>query len=278
MNPLRLELWENIPGSGEYTPYLLYYQPKERCSDGAILLVPGSAYRTNPSMPKQEGERVCEYLCERGIAVFMLVYRVHSGGCYPLPILDGRRAMRLLRYRCEEFAIDPSKIVTLGYSAGGHLCASLTGYHEPLEGEGVDEIDRESYVPNLQALCYPVISFDTSKEYTHKGSVVNLLGEKNTHLAQALSFEQSLTRPTPPTFLFHNFDDAEVGVQNSLLYACRLRELGTPVELHVYPDGGHGVGLANDEKPSSRHNCDWLPRFVNWLIYNGFTRDNGEDR
>lgn len=272
MIPIRYELWENVPGQGPYTPYMLYYEPKERRSDGVILLIPGSGYRMAP-LAKQEGERVSEYLCERGMTVFMLVYRAFPGGCYPLPLLDGRRAVRWIRHHCEEFGLCSSKIVTVGYSAGGHLNVSLTGYHEPLEGEGVDDIDKEDYRPNLQALCYPVISFDLSKDYTHTGSVEGLLGDELTNLAPILSFEQSLDTPAPPTFLFHNFDDASVGVQNSLLYACRLRELGSPVELHVYPDGGHGVGLAIDDKPSSRHNCDWISRFINWLEYNGFFKE-----
>lgn len=269
MEPIRYELWKNVPGQGIYTPYLLHFQPEKRRSKGVVLIVPGSGYKV-PPVHKQEGERVAEYLCERGVNVFMLVYRVHEGGCYPLPLLDGRRAVRWLRYYQDRFDIDPSKIVTLGYSAGGHLCASLTGYHEPLEGEGADKIDCENYIPNLQALCYPVISFDTSKGYTHGGSVEHLLGTEYTQLKSILTFEQNLTIPAPPTFLFHNFDDASVGVENSLLYACKLRELGTKVEVHIYPDGGHGVGLAIDDKPSSIHNRDWTVRFVNWLEYNEF--------
>lgn len=273
MISIRYELWEkNVPVGGSYTPYIVQYEPSKRRTDAAVLLVPGSGYAANPANPKQEGERVAEYLCERGIPVFVLIYRVSSEGCYPYVLNDGRRAVRLLRHRAKQFDIDASKIVTLGYSAGGHLCATLVGYHEPLDGEGVDEIDKEDYVPNYQALCYPVISFDKTKGYTHKGSVDSLLGEKYAHLAPAMSFESSQVGAVPPTFLFHNFDDKCVGVENTLMYACRLRELGASVEMHVYPDGGHGVGLAMDEKPSSLHNRDWLPRFVNWLRYNGLLK------
>jgi len=269
MTSFRYELWETAPAQGDYAPYLLHYRPQICRGDGAILLVPGSGYRSCPALPKQEGERVAEYLCKQGLHVFLLVYRVFSDGGYPYPLLDGRRAMRLLRHRAKDFCINPARIVTLGYSAGGHLCASLVSYHASLEGECVDDIDKQDYIANFQALCYPVISFDVSKAYTHSGSVYALLGEDSMHLAPALSFEQSLPAQAPPTFLFHNFDDTSVGVQNTLLYACRLRELGTPVEMHIYPDGGHGVGFAVDDQPSSRHNRDWLFRFVNWLQYNG---------
>ncbi len=269
MTPVRYELWEKVPGSGEYMPYLLHYQPQELHSNGAVLLVPGSGYRWNPSGPVQEGKNVAEFLCGKGINVFVLIYRVMPDGCYPYPILDGRRGMRYVRYHAERFGIDPHKIITLGYSAGGHLCASLVSWHEPLEGEGADEIDRVDYVPDYQALCYPVISFDTSKPYTHRGSVQHLLGEKYRDLADALCFERTAQASVPPTFIFHNFDDASVGVENSLLYACRLRELGASVEMHIYPDGGHGVGFERDHESAQMHNRDWLYRFTEWLVYRG---------
>ena len=267
MTPVRYELWKKAPANGDYEPYILHYSPAVRKTDAAVLLVPGSGYRANPSKPQQEGDRVARYLTDEGIEVFMLVYRV-GDGCYPAPILDARRAMRMVRYKAKDFGIDPHKIIPLGYSAGGHLCASLVGFLDPVEGEGADEMDKEDFVPDYQALCYPVISFDVTKSYTHKGSVSSLLGEDYVDLADAMSFETAQDKKVPPTFLFHNFDDKCVGVENTLLYACKLRELGTSVEMHVYPDGGHGVGLAIDDSRSSLHNKDWLVRFVEWLKYN----------
>ena len=267
MTPIIYKMWDNEASVNEPVPRLELYTPSECKTDAAILLVPGSAYRHSPDLPIQEGARVAESLAGRGINVFVLIYRVGVGGVYPEPLLDGRRAVRYLRHNAEKFGISPDKIITLGYSAGGHLCASLVSYHEELAGEGVDEIDDASYMPNYQALCYPVISFDKTRRYTNCGSVDNLLGEGGMHLADALSFEKTLSAPVPPTFLFHNFDDRAVGVENTLLYAARLAEIGTPTEIHIYPDGGHGVGLAVDDKKSSLHNRDWLDRFVRWLSY-----------
>ena len=267
MTPARYELWENTPGKGEYTPFILHYKPECACTDAAVLIVPGSGYVSNPERPKQEGERVAQYLAGQGINVFVLIYRVFADGCYPAPILDGRRAMRLLRHRAAEFGIAEQKIITLGYSAGGHLCASLVSYHGELEGEGIDELDSIDFVPDYQALCYPVITFDTEKSYSHKGSVHHLLGDAHAGLRDEMCFERTAKAPVPPTFLFHNFDDASVGVENSLIYACRLRELGAAVEMHVYPHGGHGVGYERDETPANQHNKAWLPLFVKWLKY-----------
>ncbi len=267
MAPIRFTLWENAPERGDYAPYIEYYKPEVCKASGSVLLIPGSGYAVNPSRPVQEGERVARYLCERGIPVFVLIYRVFPEAGFPCPLLDGRRAMRLVRYRAKEFGIDPEKIVSLGYSAGGHLAASLIGYHAPLEGEGVDEIDNEDYRPNFQALCYPVISLDTEKPYTHMGSAKALLGEKYAAFEKVLSFEQTQTAPVPPTFLFHNFDDTCVSVDNTLQYASRLHALGAEVEMHIYPHGNHGIGLPLDDTPAMLHNRDWIAQFLRWMAY-----------
>ncbi len=267
MEPIRYELWKSAPAEGDYAPYIMHYKPEMKKTDAAIFLIPGSAYCIDPSRPVQEGDRVARYLCERGISVFILIYRVFKKEGFPLPLLDGRRGMRLIRHRAAEFGIDPKKIVSLGYSAGGHLAASLIGYHEPMDGEGADEIDREDYRPNYQALCYPVISLDKSHHYTNKGSANALLGEKYESLTDALSFEVSQTAPVPPTFLFHNFDDACVGVENSLLYAALIRALGAEVEMHIYPHGGHGIGIPREQTPAMLHNRDWIEQLLRWLGY-----------
>ena len=269
MEPIRYELWKNAPERGAYAPYIMHYKPEDKKTDASIFLIPGSGYAIDPSRPIQEGDRVARYLVDLGLNVFVLIYRVFGTEGFPCPLLDGRRGMRLVRHRAKEFGIDPERIVSIGYSAGGHLAASLVGYHEPMEGEGVDEIDGEDYRPNFQALCYPVISLDPEVSYTHIGSGKALLGEKYAHHAKTLSFEITQEEKAPTTFLFHNFDDTCVRVENTLLYACRLKALGTEVEMHVYPHSGHGIGLPLEERADLMHARDWLTQFVRWLGYYG---------
>ena len=273
MEPIRYELWESAPGPGDYAPYIMHYKPDSKKSDAAVFLIPGSAYCIDPSRPVQEGDRVARYLADKGLHVFVLIYRVYPTEGFPYPLLDGRRGMRFVRHHAKRFGIDGEKIVSLGYSAGGHLAASLVGYHEPMAGEGLDAIDTMDYRPNLQALCYPVISLNKEKPYTNKGSANALLGEKYAHLTDALSFEISQSEKAPPSFIFHNFDDTCVGVENSLLYACRLKALGTEVEMHVYPHSGHGIGLPLEERADLSHAKDWLTQFVRWLGYHGLLSD-----
>jgi len=267
MDILRYELWENIPGSTNYKPYMMHYIPEKKITCGAILTIPGSGYSDRPSKFTAEGDRVARYLCEKGINVFVLEYRV-APDVYPLPLLDGRRAMRYIRYYSDKFGIDKNKIVALGYSAGGHLTASLTSYLEKLDYEDIDDIDKESFVPDLQVLCYPVISLDLESYYVHSGSARSLLDNRYEELKDILSLENTKVEKIPPTFIWHNFDDKLVNVVNSLKYAENLRNKGTSVELHIFPDGGHGIGLPVEDRRDYNHNKIWIDLLMRWFEYN----------
>lgn len=264
-----LSLWERIPGQATYQPWLEHYAPEKATTSSSILIIPGSGYRADPLIPKQEGERVANYLCDLGINVFVLRYRVYPD-IYPSPLLDGRRAVRYIRQHSECFGIDPNGIAAMGYSAGGHLTASLFAYTAPLEGEGLDEIDSQPFTPDYQILCYPVIGLNTDDYYIHKGSSTGLLGEPYESLKVALSLENTEERITAPTFIWHNFDDSAVNVANSLLYAQRLQKNGASVEMHVFPHGGHGIGLPVDDRKDLVHDKIWIELMVRWLKYCGF--------
>ncbi len=269
MKEINYSLWEAAPGTANYEPYITHYIPEKPSTDAALLIIPGSAYKNCPANPKQEGERVARYFCEKGINTFVLVYRVLPD-VYPLPILDGRRAMRYIRYHSSEFGINKNRISTIGYSSGGHLAASLTTYLDKIDHECMDEIDNESFVPNYQILCYPVISLDPDNYFTHQGSVTNLLADRVDELKDKLSLERSAVESVPPTFIFHNFDDDGVSVVNSLRFAENLRRKGTAVEMHIFPDGGHGIGLPIEDRKDMNHNRKWIELAEDWLRYNDF--------
>lgn len=269
MDTLKYELWESVPGTTNTKPYLMHYIPDEIVTKSVVLIIPGSGYRISPSNAPQEGKRVAKYLCEMGINVFVLEYRV-APDIYPLPLLDGRRAMRYIRYHSDRFGIDKEKIAVLGYSAGGHLAASLSSYVEALEYEKADIIDKEKYIPDLQILCYPVISLDKENYYTHIGSADGLLSQQYEEYKEILSLEKSTVENIPPTFIWHNFDDDSVDVVNSLRYAESLRRKGIPVEMHIFPDGKHGIGLPVENRKDYNHNRKWIELLVQWFEYNDF--------
>ena len=254
-----VQLWERTPGMCEKTPVLDIYIPEEKTSDIAVVILPGGGYG---GLAAHEGKGYAEFLNSRGIAAFVCQYRV-APHRFPLPLLDARRAVRYVRYHSEEFGIHKEKVYIMGSSAGGHLAALTSTYYKPIEFEGVDEIDRESGKPDGQILCYPVIKL-LGKGIAHLGSGKNLLGELQAEMGEELSPDLIAGETAPKAFIWHTFNDGCVTVINSLDYAKRLRQIEVPVEMHIYPDGPHGLGLA----PGHPHVEDWSERLIQWLQYN----------
>ena len=145
----------------------------------------------------------------------------------------------------------------MGSSAGGHLTALLCTYFDDI-GEEQDELFKEDFLPNGQILCYPVISSDES--ISHKGSFKNLLGEKYAE-KEKYSPELLVESTTPPAFIWHTAEDNGVPCVNSYRYATALWEQKIPCELHVFPEGAHGLGVA----PQLPHVAQWTDLLKNWL-------------
>lgn len=216
----------------------------------AVVVCPGGGYRNLAS--HHEGAQVAVWLNHLGVTAFVLQYRVGPRYRHPAPLQDVQRAIRLVRERAGAFGVDPARVGVLGFSAGGHL-ASTAG---TLLGDG----ER----PDFMILAYPVISM--SAPYAHRGSVQHLVGDPPPPgLAEELSTDRRVTARTPPAFLFHTADDTSVPLENSLAFAQALRAAGVPVELHVFPTGRHGVGLAPNDPVLSQ----W-PRLAEvWLRARG---------
>jgi acetyl esterase/lipase len=205
------------------------------------LICPGGGYE---HISPREGKPVALEFNERGYDAFVLEYTIAdkaNGQGIPLqmkPLTDLAWAIAHIRENAPQYKIDPEKIAVCGFSAGGHLAASLGVYwHTP--GFWGGDKPEAVYRPNALILCYPVIS---AGEYRHKGSITNLVGDSD---ASPFSLENHVSEKTPPTFLWHTAEDSTVPVQNSLAFAGKLAEHGVPFELHVYPFGGHGLSLAN---------------------------------
>ncbi len=253
-----VQLWEQTPGMCEEIPVLDIYIPENKTTDIAVVIMPGGGYR---GRAPHEGKGYAEFLNAHGIAAFVCQYRV-APHRFPLPLLDARRAIRYVRYFSEKFGISKEKVYIMGSSAGGHLSAMTSTYREPIEFEGLDDIDRENPNPNGQILCYPVIKL-LGKGVAHLGSGMNLLGDKQVEMGEELSPDLIADENTPKAFIWHTFSDPAVNVINSLDYAKRLRQMNVPVEMHIYPEGSHGLGLA----PSNPHVADWAERLIAWLKF-----------
>lgn len=251
-----VNLWENTPGLCEETPVLDIYVPEKKTSDIAVVVLPGGGYINRAG---HEGAGYAEFLNAQGITAFVCQYRV-APHRFPLPLLDARRAMRYARYHSEEFGIDKNKVYIMGSSAGGHLAALTSTYYAPIEFEGADEMDAEDFKPNGQILCYPVIAL-LGKGVAHLNSGKNLLGDQHAYMGEELSPHLIADSTTPRAFLWHTFNDGGVNVINTLSYAKRLREVGVSAEVHVYPHGRHGLGLAKD----TPHVRNWTHELLEWL-------------
>ncbi|MBQ8002086.1 MAG: alpha/beta hydrolase [Clostridia bacterium] len=257
------ELWQN-------GTTMTYYAPLNKTSRGAVVIFPGGGYW---GRAEHEGKSYARFLNDHGISAFVVDYRVHPNR-FPLPLLDARRAVRYVRYFADKFGIDKDKIAVMGSSAGGHLVSMLCTYREKVEGEGVDTIDNESFCPDKQILCYPVINLYDEK-ITHIGSGDALVGDSLTEggdvmMRMKLSANLTADENTPEAFMWHTFSDELVDVQNTLQYASRLRQVGVCAEVHIYPYGRHGLGLANEENRVETHVAAWGDALIKWIQLMGW--------
>ncbi|WP_054955245.1 alpha/beta hydrolase [Paenibacillus dakarensis] len=245
--------WDNAPGM---TPYLL----KGDKPRAAVLVLPGGGYSMRA---EHEGEPVARWLNSIGLSAFVVHYRV-APYRHPYPLMDAQRAIRLVRFHAEEWGIDPERIGILGFSAGGHLAATVCNHAAAGTLGSEDPIDTCSSRPDAAVLCYPVISF---REFSHEGSILNLLGDgHDIQLLDELSNHLRVSPGTPPTFLWHTADDSAVPVENSLEYAKALSRNKVPYELHVFPEGRHGLGLADGDPSVSQ----WSALCGKWFRQIGF--------
>ncbi|MBQ9859836.1 MAG: alpha/beta hydrolase [Clostridia bacterium] len=272
MAKIAMKLWETTPGVGDSGTPIYYYPPHgEAVSDCAIIAIPGGAYR---GLSQHEGYGYGEYFSYKGFHTFSIDYHTipHK---FPTQLLEARRAVRWVRAHAAEYGIDPNKIAVIGSSAGGHLTALLSTYTSSVEGEGLDEIDNEDYMPNAQILCYPVICNPENEELCHAESYRNLVGGRDEALERALDPSLHVVETTPPAFLFSTSEDASVSVINSFTYAAELRRHRVPFEMHVLPHGQHGMGVWLEDP----HNSIWSHLMIRWLRQLGWLKEenNGEN-
>ena len=251
-----LKLWDKVPGLCEEEPVLEYYPAETRVTDATVVIFPGGGYVFRAG---HEGGGYAEYFNSIGMDAFVCEYRV-APHYFPLPLLDARRAVRYVRFHAAEYGLNPDKIAVMGSSAGGHLAGMVSTYTAPIDFEDTDEIDKVDPIPNATILCYAVIHMPDSTGVAHVGSFENLCADRIPFAA--VSDDLNVTDKTPPAFLWHTSDDDCVNVINSYLYASALREHGIPHELHVFPHGNHGLGLAQNRP----HVAQWAPLMKNWLV------------
>ena len=263
MVPEEIPLWEGgapgALGSAEADkPTLTIYRASRRSSGTAVVVAPGGAYQ-NLAMD-HEGRQVAAFLNSMGVSAFVLKYRLGPKYHHPIELGDAQRAIRIVRSRAQEFAVQPDRIGMMGFSAGGHLASTAATHFDNGKPGATDAIDRVSSRPDFLILGYPVISTDPA--IAHAGSVKNLLGDNpDPKLLEDLSNDLRVTPQTPPTFIFHTNADTAVPAENSVRFYLALRKAKVPAEMHIFENGPHGVGLSLDDPALSV----WPTLLTNWL-------------
>jgi acetyl esterase/lipase len=249
----------------------VFLPPSYRNSGAGVLICPGGGYYLQAY--DWEGTDMARWLNSVGIAAFVLKYRLpywSKPGCSEhIALDDARRAMQMIRSQAATYKIDPAKIGVMGFSAGGHLAASLSVHYEGGMPASTDPVGRVSSRPDFSILVYPVISLDTT--VSHGGSRKNLLGPNpKPELISRFSCELQVNENTPPAILIHASDDTGVPVENSIRYYQALIKHKRPAALYIYPEGGHGFAIAHGKGFIST----WTKQVEGWLQHMGFIKGN----
>jgi len=250
------------------TPTITIYTPSEIKANGtAVIIFPGGGY-SHLSMYK-EGKKVAKWLNSLGITAYVLKYRMPDDKTMKDktigPLQDAQEAVRMVRRNAKKWNLDASKIGVMGFSAGGHLAATLSTSFSEITYESSDNTSPR---PDFTILIYPVISMH--QEITHIGSKEKLLGiNPSIELLNKFSCNLNVNTNTPKTFIVHASDDKSVPVENSINYYLALKNNKIQCELHLYEKGGHGFGLGLIETSKN-----WTKDCENWLMYNNYIVEN----
>ena len=251
--------------------YLITYVSDITCEKDprdAMLVLPGGAYEG--CCVDREGEPIALAFLAKGAQCFVLNYSVKENAKYPTPLVDAALAMKYIKEHAKEYNINPDRVFVTGFSAGGHLAAALGSFwDEDVIYENCD-MPKGMAKPAGAILGYPVIS---SGRFAHVGSFQNLLGKKDPSQEELdrYSVEKHVTAKTVPTFLWHTATDEGVPCENSLMMAMALSAAKIPFELHIFPQGCHGLALANHVTSFHNPNMEyqnvekWVDMAYEWL-------------
>lgn len=275
-----IDIFENYPGAS-LTAYIcdnpieLKSPPRK-----AIIVCPGGGYHF---LSEREAEPFVRVFLAAGMNAFLLRYTngmkgsgtpENPGAADYAPLIEAALSIKHIREHAEEYNIDPSQIFIIGFSAGGHLAASTgilwkNGAVQTALGASAEH-PTDIGKPNGMILSYPVI---TSGEFAHKGSFHNLCNTKTPTDEELMRFslEHHVDETSAPFFLWHTFTDKTVPIQNALLLADAYTKQGLPFEMHIFPEGAHGLALANEETMAGNpktvvpHVQSWIDLAIRWV-------------
>lgn len=265
-----INLWPGKPpqakGNGcNDIPTVTIFSPRQGTGNGsAVVIFPGGGYAALAG--DLEGREVADWFTARGFKAFIVAYRLTSNGyVLPVPLLDARRAIQMVRAHAADYHIAPDRIVAIGFSAGGHLAALAAVKPVPGDPGASDPVERVSSRPDYLVLGYPwlgAISSDTS--HLSYCKMFNLM-DRCEALKALYTPALFVNKDTPPTFIYHTFNDQTVPIQQSLEFFSALVKAGVNSEMHVFANGGHGSGLGKGDPALDQ----WPALLEAWLRAKG---------
>ena len=243
---------------GVTKPTLEIYLPeKEKTTGTAVIIIPGGSYAV--VVYQGEGISTAKQFAKNGIVAFVLKYRLPDDSIMQNktigPLQDAQQAIKFVRENAGKWGVDINKVGIVGFSAGGHLASTAATHFQKAM---IENKSNTNLRPDFQVVVYPVISMQDS--LTHRDSRNNLLGKTpSRELTDQYSNELQVTANTPPTYITHAADDNVVDVDNSIRYFEALRHNKVPVEMHIYPSGGHGFIFRQP---------DWIDPLLLWMKKN----------
>lgn len=257
-------------GAATITTYIkeMYPDYQNAFERPLIIICPGGGYGHHSP---REGEAIAIKMLDMGYNAVVLRYSLAPNE-FPCQLYETAYTIDYVRKHAKEWDINPQKIIVAGFSAGGHVAASLGTMWNSKELEyfakDILGVEQEAIKPNGMLLGYPVI---TSGEYAHRGSFENLIKSRYDELLDVVSLEKRVSKDTPKAFIWHTVTDGSVPVENSMLLAAALRKAGVSFELHLFPEGSHGLGLSTketDTKDGKHYQPEvavWTELFKVWL-------------
>ena len=229
----------------------------------AVVVCPGGGYYICSA---RVADPIAMLYSAAGYHVFLLRYSIGEEAAYPNSLVDLCHAMKIIRDHAEEWGVKKDEIAVCGFSAGGHLAASLGVHFTEEEIQKAAGCTAEEIKPNALILIYPVISTSWMQ---NSNALARIIGKRDFDKTyKDLNLHTCVDENTPPSFLAHTFRDRAVPVTDSLKFAMALDEKKIPFELHIFPNGGHGMGLATDLTPGGGEDksfAKWAPLSVEWL-------------
>lgn len=245
--------------------YITVYKSNRAKNYPAMLVIPGGAYG---GISEGEGEPVALSYLSKGFTAFVLNYSVYPNTAKAVPLVEASKAIAYIKRNAESYGVDKNRVYAIGFSAGGHLTASLATLWHKSEIIEKAEIEYGENKPTAVVLCYPVVS---GTDYPHFPSFQNLLAKKEPSREELeyYSLEKQVDERSVPAFIIHTAEDTIVPVQNSLMLAKAYADAKVQLELHVYPHGDHGYSLGNVVSRTEDGKCfdTQYARFVDDSVY-----------